>query len=73
MKLSTYFAQNPNPTCPFQVIGNGYQTSNIPKDSKGIILDVINDQYQIQWESGITETFYVHGGLAMCLDLILDL
>jgi len=72
MKLSLYL-QSPNPKLPVRVIGNGYETSNVPKGSLATVTEMSDHSYQIVWDHlpDHPESFDISGGLAMSMNVLL--
>jgi hypothetical protein len=72
MKLSLYL-QAPNPKLPVRVIGNGYETANVPLGTLATVTKMTDQKkYQIVWDHlpDQPETFDAFGGMAMTLDVL---
>lgn len=75
MNLFQAFA-NPNLKYPVEVISNGDPYSNIPKNTKGIVIygNYNTGKYKIKWlDNQVEEEFDMSGGVAISLDIIQNL
>lgn len=71
MKLSLYL-QSPNPKFPVRVIGNGYETSNVPLGALATVTKMEDHSFQIVWDHlpDQSEKFNAFGGMAMTLSVL---
>lgn len=73
MKLSLYrYLLGDNPTLPVRVIGNGYETSNVPEGTLATVTKFTGrNSFQIVWDHlpDPPEIFNIFGGMAMTLDV----
>lgn len=67
MILSKYLKEK-NPKLPVDVVYWGHLLSKIPRNTKGTITRIIDDEcYEIVWEDGAKNIYHVLGGVAMDL------